>query len=203
MFGGTLRRCASASANEQCAGRDCRCGQGRVGRRRPRCHRRGVKPGADRKNAMRSLATARGNTRSSILRPGTYQVSFTLAGFKTVRRDGILLEGNFTPPSQRGATGRLGRRDDYRHRRSPPLTSSTTRGLCREPRRARRHSRRPSRNTPARALLIPGTTVTPFVLGQYNMSGARLGHRRHGDRHRRHARQQPVRQRAVQRLLHE
>ena len=28
----------------------------------------------------------------------------------------------------------------------------------------------PSRNTPARALLIPGTTVTPFVLGQYNMS---------------------------------
>jgi len=25
------------------------------------------------------------------------------------------------------------------------------------------------RNTPARALLIPGTTVTPFVLGQYNM----------------------------------
>ncbi len=27
-----------------------------------------------------------------------------------------------------------------------------------------------NRNTPARALLIPGTTVTPFVLGQYNMS---------------------------------
>ena len=28
----------------------------------------------------------------------------------------------------------------------------------------------PIRNTPARALLLPGTTVTPFVLGQYNMS---------------------------------
>ena len=27
----------------------------------------------------------------------------------------------------------------------------------------------PVRNTPSRALLIPGTTVTPFVLGQYNM----------------------------------
>ena len=25
----------------------------------------------------------------------------------------------------------------------------------------------PIRNTPARALLLPGTTVTPFVLGQY------------------------------------
>ena len=28
----------------------------------------------------------------------------------------------------------------------------------------------PMRNTPARALLIPGTTVTPFVLGQYNLT---------------------------------
>jgi hypothetical protein len=28
----------------------------------------------------------------------------------------------------------------------------------------------PIRNTPARALLIPGTTVTPFVLGQYNLT---------------------------------
>ena len=28
----------------------------------------------------------------------------------------------------------------------------------------------PIRNTPARALLLPGTTVTPFVLGQYSMS---------------------------------
>ena len=28
----------------------------------------------------------------------------------------------------------------------------------------------PIRNTPSRALLLPGTSVTPFVLGQYNMS---------------------------------
>src|SRR5262249_28888405 len=28
----------------------------------------------------------------------------------------------------------------------------------------------PNRDTPARALLIPGTTVTPFVLGQYNLT---------------------------------
>ena len=31
------------------------------------------------------------------LRPGTYEVSFTLAGFKVVRRGNITLEGNFTP----------------------------------------------------------------------------------------------------------
>ena len=30
------------------------------------------------------------------LSPGTYQVTFTLAGFKTVRRADIVLEGNFT-----------------------------------------------------------------------------------------------------------
>ena len=28
----------------------------------------------------------------------------------------------------------------------------------------------PTRDTPARALLIPGTTVTPFVLGQFNLT---------------------------------
>ena len=32
------------------------------------------------------------------LRPGTYSVSFTLAGFTTVKREGIVLEANFTAP---------------------------------------------------------------------------------------------------------
>src|SRR5947208_7192653 len=32
------------------------------------------------------------------LRPGTYAMSFTLTGFATVRRDGIVLEANFTAP---------------------------------------------------------------------------------------------------------
>ena len=60
-----------------------------------------------------------------------------------------------------------------------------------------------NRNTPARALLIPGTTVTPFVLGQYSMSVHGSNTVGHGHRHRRPARQQLVRQRPVQRLLHE
>jgi Carboxypeptidase regulatory-like domain len=32
------------------------------------------------------------------LRPGTYTVTFTLAGFKSVRREGIVLEGSFAAP---------------------------------------------------------------------------------------------------------
>src|SRR5262245_58513862 len=32
------------------------------------------------------------------LRPGTYSVTFTLAGFGTVRREGIVLTSNFTAP---------------------------------------------------------------------------------------------------------
>src|ERR1041385_5828423 len=32
------------------------------------------------------------------LRPGTYSVTFTLAGFATIKRDGIALEANFTAP---------------------------------------------------------------------------------------------------------
>src|SRR4249920_1786711 len=31
------------------------------------------------------------------LGPGTYEVSFTLTGFKTVRRGNLILEGNLTP----------------------------------------------------------------------------------------------------------
>ena len=43
------------------------------------------------------------------LGPGTYEVSFTLAGFKTVRRGNIVLEGNFTPTMNAELAGRLAR----------------------------------------------------------------------------------------------
>src|SRR5437868_7127913 len=32
------------------------------------------------------------------LRPGTYSVTFTLAGFATIKREGIVLDANFTAP---------------------------------------------------------------------------------------------------------
>src|SRR5687768_16986294 len=37
-----------------------------------------------------------GQYRIADLRAGTYTVTFTLAGFNTVRREGIVLEGNFS-----------------------------------------------------------------------------------------------------------
>src|SRR5512139_2844069 len=42
------------------------------------------------------VADAGGQYRIVDLRPGTYVVTFTLAGFNTLRRDGIELTGNFT-----------------------------------------------------------------------------------------------------------
>ena len=46
---------------------------------------------------MRSVVTdGSGQYKIVDLSPGTYQVSFTLSGFKTVKRDGVLLEGVFT-----------------------------------------------------------------------------------------------------------
>ena len=32
------------------------------------------------------------------LSPGTYDVTFTIPGFKPIRRAGIILQGNFTAP---------------------------------------------------------------------------------------------------------
>src|SRR5688572_7651964 len=48
---------------------------------------------------VRSVVTdGAGNYRIADLRPGTYTVTFTLPGFNTVKREGILLEGNFSAP---------------------------------------------------------------------------------------------------------
>src|SRR5262245_44981263 len=42
------------------------------------------------------LTDGSGQYRIVDLRPGLYSISFTLAGFNTVRREGIELTGNFT-----------------------------------------------------------------------------------------------------------
>ena len=47
----------------------------------------------------RSVVTgANGQYQIVDLRPGEYAVTFTLPGFKSIRRTGIILEGNFTAP---------------------------------------------------------------------------------------------------------
>ena len=45
-----------------------------------------------------AVTNAEGQYRIVDLRPGTYKVTFTLTGFNTVVREGILLEANFTAP---------------------------------------------------------------------------------------------------------
>ncbi len=45
-----------------------------------------------------AVTDAGGQYRVVDLRPGTYAVTFTLPGFTTVRREGIVLEANFTAP---------------------------------------------------------------------------------------------------------
>src|SRR5262245_30714946 len=45
-----------------------------------------------------SVTDEHGQYQITDLRPGTYAVTFTLAGFSTLRRDGIELPPNFTAP---------------------------------------------------------------------------------------------------------
>jgi len=104
------------------------------------------------------------------LSPGAYEVSFTLAGFKTVRRANVRLEGAVTPTVnaelQVGALTEVltvtaetplvdvvNNQQSFVATREVLDTIPTTR-----------------RDTTARALLIPGTTVTYNILGQYNMT---------------------------------
>src|SRR3954447_16184749 len=101
------------------------------------------------------------------LGPGTYDVTFTLAGFKTVKRTGIVLEGNLTAQvTIELAVGAV--EETLTVTGSTPavdvINNQASFVASREVLDAIPTTRR---DTTARALLIPGTTVTPFVLGQY------------------------------------
>src|SRR5262249_21883253 len=104
------------------------------------------------------------------LPPGVYQVSFTLAGFKTVRRMGIELEGTFT--AQVNADLQVGAVEESItvSAETPTVDVINAQKQFVANREVLDSIPTPIRNTPARALLIPGTTVTPFVLGQYNLT---------------------------------
>jgi hypothetical protein len=110
-----------------------------------------------------------GNYRITDLPPGTYSVTFTLTGFKTVRRDGVLIQGRFAAPvSEQMQVGTL--EETITVSGTPTVdVSNNTRQFVVD-RDILDAIPTPMRNTPARALLLPGTSVTPFVLGQYTMS---------------------------------
>ena len=149
-----------------------------------------------------AVTDSSGNYRIVDLPPGTYSVTFTLTGFKTVRREGILIQGTFAAPvseqMQVGTleetitvSGHADRRRQQQHR-----------AVRRRSRHPRRHPDADSQHAVARAAAA-GHHGHAVRARPIQHERARLEHRRHGHRHRRHARQQPVRQRPVQRLLHE
>jgi hypothetical protein len=116
------------------------------------------------------VSDAAGQYRIVDLRPGTYQVTFTLPGFKTVRRENVVLEGAFA--AQINAALEVGALEETvtvtGATPTVDVTSNTTQFVAN--REILDSIPTPMRNTPARALLLPGTVVTPNVLGQYNMS---------------------------------
>jgi len=103
------------------------------------------------------------------LPPGTYAVAFTLTGFKTVRREGVVIQGTFAAPvSTEMQVGSL--EETITVSGTPTVDVSNNTAQFVVDRDILDQIPTPIRNTPARALLLPGTTVTPFVLGQYTMA---------------------------------
>ncbi|MFM8535265.1 MAG: carboxypeptidase regulatory-like domain-containing protein [Acidimicrobiia bacterium] len=119
--------------------------------------------------ARYAVSDTSGYYRITDLPPGTYTVSFTLTGFKTVRREGVLIQGTFSAPvSAELAVGAL--EETITVSGTPTVDVSNNTAQMVIDRDILDAIPTPMRNTPARALLLPGTTVTPFVLGQYTMS---------------------------------
>ena len=118
----------------------------------------------------RAVTDASGQYKVVDLNPGAYEVTFTLPGFKVFKRTGIVIEGDFI--AQINVELQVGAVEESItvNADTPTVDTINTQKsfvLNREVLDAIPTSRR---DTTARALLIPGTTVTPFVLGQYNLT---------------------------------
>ncbi len=117
-----------------------------------------------------AVSDTAGNYKIVDLPPGTYAVRFTLTGFKAVVREGIVIQGVFNAPvSAEMQVGSLEETITVSGA-SPTVDVSNNTAQFVVDRDILDQIPTPIRNTPARALLLPGTTVTPFVLGQYSMS---------------------------------
>src|SRR6188768_121998 len=110
-----------------------------------------------------------GNYRIVDLPPVTYSVAIKLTGFKTVRREGVVIQGTFSAPvSAELQVGALEETITVSGTPTVDVSNNTAQFVVN--RDILDAIPTPIRNAPARALLLPGTTVTPFVLGQYSMS---------------------------------
>jgi hypothetical protein len=120
---------------------------------------------------MRAAVTdSAGQYRIVDLPPGTYTIAFSLPGFRTVRREGIILQGAFA--AQVNGEMQVGALEETITvtGESPIVDVVNNRSQFVANREILDAIPTPIRNTPLRALLLPGTSVTPFVLGQYTMS---------------------------------
>ena len=116
------------------------------------------------------VSDAAGQYKIVDLLPGIYEVSFTLPGFKTVRRAGVILEGTFT--AQVNGDLQVGAVEETVTvtAASPAVDVISNTAAFVQNRDMLDAFPTPTRSTTARALGIPGTTVTPFVLGQFNVT---------------------------------
>ena len=120
---------------------------------------------------VRSVVTdGAGQYRIIDLSPGTYGVTFTLAGFKPMRRAGIVLEGNFTAPVNADLeVGSLNETITVTGE-TPVVDVVSNRATVVVNRDMLDAIPTPSRSLQARANLIPGTTVTAVGSGQTSMT---------------------------------
>jgi hypothetical protein len=117
-----------------------------------------------------AVSDSAGNYRIVDLPPGTYDVVFSLAGFRNYRREGILVQGTMAVPvNGEMSVGTLEETVTVTGE-SPTVDVSNNTSQFVVDRDILDAIPTPVRNTPSRALLLPGTQVNAFVLGQFSMS---------------------------------
>jgi hypothetical protein len=117
-----------------------------------------------------AVSDGTGQYRIVDLPPGMYQVTFTLAGFRTVVRQDIQLQGNFT--AQVNADLQIGALEETLTVTgvSPTVDVINNQSSVVLDRDVLDAIPTTARNLPMRAALIPGSAVTFVTLGQYAMT---------------------------------
>jgi hypothetical protein len=117
-----------------------------------------------------AVTDSAGQYRINDLSPGTYSVTFTIAGFKPFRRAGIVLEGNFTAPvNTELEVGNVNETITVTGE-TPVVDVVSNRATVVVNREMMDAIPTATRSLQARAWIIPGTMVTPVGSGQTSMT---------------------------------